>query len=512
VYDAPFPSDGGLTPEQLPTAVTSVWSADDAAATGMTLSDDGLTVTPSGLALWRSIRTSISKTSEKLYVEFYVGVVTSGYNIVFGVASSEFNIVGLLGSSDYSTGIWLGSTNYVSDSFISNYTSNLLYTFAQDDVVSLAIDFNAGSIWVAKNNVWSNSSDPATGSLPIISFDQAIVGPLFAGISFNGLNNGVWTLQATAASQKYTPPAGFEAWDPPMSNGPPITSAPVPPSIAGIPQPVFIPPGSATVPPTPIQTTGTPIIPPPPIANPVGYPVFPPVTPNTAPVAVPRGPLVGPAVGPAPVPPSIPGVTQPQFIPPGSGTVPTAASLFPAFSTTAPSPPIVFANVFKIGAIPPPLPSTPGQNPPAIIPSPVPTIPQLPWKPPPTNPPPVNTVLPAITPLTDLVVGSQLALTTGTWTGSGPFTYARMWTRNGSPIAGAIAASYTTVAADIGAMIGGNVTATDSNGLETSAQAFAVGPIEDVPPPLDEPETLPAPPPPVRHGSGSIKPRTRKKR
>ena len=32
-------------------------------------------------------------------------------------------------------------------------------------------------------------------------------------MSFNGPNNGVWTLQSTAASQKYAPPAGFSAWD-----------------------------------------------------------------------------------------------------------------------------------------------------------------------------------------------------------------------------------------------------------------------------------------------------------
>jgi hypothetical protein len=284
-----------------------------------------------------------------------------------------------------------------------------------------------------------------------------------------------------------------------MSNGtPPIQPAPVPPSIAGIPQPVYGS-GSATVPATNVPITGSPILPPPLITNPPGTPVFPPVTPNTAPVPVPVGPLVGPAVGPAPVPPSIPGVPQPQFIPPGSATVP--ASLFPSFTTTPPSPPIVFANVFKIGAIPPPLPSTPGQNPPAIIPSPVPTIPQLPWKPPPTNPPPVNTVRPAITPLTDLVVGSVLALTTGTWTGSGPFTYARVWLRGGSPIAGATAASYTTVAADVGSLIGGTVTARDSNGLETSAGALEVGPVEDVPPldPEQQPTDLPSRHAPAHH-------------
>jgi hypothetical protein len=299
-----------------------------------------------------------------------------------------------------------------------------------------------------------------------------------------------------------------------MSNGtPPIQPAPVPPSIAGIPQPVFGS-GSATSPGAgPI--TGSPILPPPLITNPPGTPVFPPAGANTAPVPVPVGPLVGPAVRPAAVPPSIAGVPQPQFVPPGSATVP--ASLFPSFTTTPPSPPIVFANVFKIGAIPPPLPSTPGQNPPAIIPSPVPTIPQLPWKPPPTNPPPVNTVRPAIT-APSLVVGSQASLSTGTWTGQAPFAYARVWLRGGSPIAGATAATYTFVAADIGELIGGTVTATDNNGLETSAGALEIGPIEDVPleeePPDDpEPSTLPAPPPAVRRGQGSIpRAKSRKKR
>jgi hypothetical protein len=252
-----------------------------------------------------------------------------------------------------------------------------------------------------------------------------------------------------------------------------ISPAPSPPSAPGVVQPQTE--GGPSLPPSVLFT---PIIPPPTIGDPVGFPVFPPTGTNTAPVAVPVGPLVGPAISPAPVPPSLPGVVQPQFTGGGSPTIP--ASLFPEFSTTPPSPPIVFANIFNLGNVAPP--STPGQNPPAIIPSPVATIPQLPWPPPPPQPPPpVNTVRPLVQVVTDLVVGSQLALTAGTWTGASPFTYARVWLRDGSPIAGAIAAGYTLVAADVGAMISGIVTATDANGLETSAEALAVGPIEDTP-------------------------------
>jgi hypothetical protein len=268
-----------------------------------------------------------------------------------------------------------------------------------------------------------------------------------------------------------------------MSNGtPPIETAPVPPSIAGIPQPVFGS-GSPTVPAAgPI--TGTPLIPPPPMADPVGVPEFPPVSPDTAPVPVPVGPLVGPRIPAATVPPSIPGVQQPQFVPPGSATVP--ASLFPDFTTTPPSPPIVFANIFKIGTVPPPLPSTPGQTPPPITPHPAPNIPQIPWPPVPPTPPPVNTVRPLVTGTT--VTGSNLTSTTGTWTNA--TTYAREWLRDGSPIAGATGAVYALVGADEGAMIAVDITATGPGG-EASAESLEVGPVE--PPPLDEGDPVQAP-------------------
>ena len=262
-----------------------------------------------------------------------------------------------------------------------------------------------------------------------------------------------------------------------MSNGtPPVESAPVPPSIAGIPQPVFAG-GSATVPATPIPITGSPIIPPPTIGDPEGFPVFPPTGTGTAPVPVPVGPLVGPAVPAAPVPPSVAGFPQPQYST-GSGTTPTAAALFPAFTAAGPNPPIIVVTSAPPPPIPLPLPTTPGTQP--IIISAVPTIPQLPWNPNPPEPelPPVNTVLPIVQIVTTLTVGAQLALTTGTWTTTAaPLTYAREWLRDGSPIAGATGAGYVLTTADLGAHISGIVTATDANGVEASAESVSVGPV-----------------------------------
>jgi hypothetical protein len=107
---------------------------------------------------------------------------------------------------------------------------------------------------------------------------------------------------------------------------------------------VTTPGGTGASPPTAFTysgATGTsdvfpafiPIMPPPLVGNPPP-PAFPP------PSAVPVGPLVGPAIAAASVPPSVAGVAQPTYQT-GSATAPTAASLFPAFTATSPSPPIV---------------------------------------------------------------------------------------------------------------------------------------------------------------------------
>lgn len=128
---------------------------------------------------------------------------------------------------------------------------------------------------------------------------------------------------------------------------PPITSAPVPPSIAGIPQPVIVT-GGQSLPPSlpagsgPFVSDGWGWLPPPQVG--MGA----------------NAPFPTPVVPAAPVPPSVAGYPQPQYAS-GSATAPTAASLFPAFTTTPPSPPVVFANIFNMGNVAPP--STPSQPP-----------------------------------------------------------------------------------------------------------------------------------------------------
>lgn len=126
----------------------------------------------------------------------------------------------------------------------------------------------------------------------------------------------------------------------------PIEYATYPPSAVGIVQPVT----ASTGPGTQATFPGfTPLVPPPTIGAGGGAaPAFPPPTPP--PIGhIPAGVLIGPAIAPAAVPPSTPGFVQPRF---GSGSTTVPHNLFPYFTTTFPSPPIVFSNIFTDGVSP----------------------------------------------------------------------------------------------------------------------------------------------------------------
>ena len=190
---------------------TSVWSASDAAANGMTLSNGGLTFTSTDATDWRTIRGSISKSSGKLYVE-YLAVNVVG-PIMFGVGSSGISIAvgAYLGSSPYGAGFYAGGGNtFISMGAGGATIATAPFGAAAGDVVSVAIDLDAGKFWLAKNNVWQ-TGNPSTGATPQVTYVPAQVAPFFPGITSDGVGAS-WTLQSTAASQKYAPPSGFSAW------------------------------------------------------------------------------------------------------------------------------------------------------------------------------------------------------------------------------------------------------------------------------------------------------------
>jgi len=63
--------------------------------------------------------------------------------------------------------------------------------------------------------VWFGSGDPASGATPQFTYVAPILGQaLFPAMGVRDeVSTPVWTMHATAASQKYAPPSGFTPWD-----------------------------------------------------------------------------------------------------------------------------------------------------------------------------------------------------------------------------------------------------------------------------------------------------------
>ena len=80
---------------------------------------------------------------------------------------------------------------------------------------------------------------------------------------------------------------------------------------------------------------------------------------------------------------------------------------------------------------------------------------------------PVNTVAPTVSPSGTQSTGTLITVSVGTWTGLPTITYEYRWTRNGSPISGAVNTTYTIQAADDGTTIRCEVRGTNSYGVSS---------------------------------------------
>lgn len=80
---------------------------------------------------------------------------------------------------------------------------------------------------------------------------------------------------------------------------------------------------------------------------------------------------------------------------------------------------------------------------------------------------PVNTVAPTVSPSGTQITGTVITASVGTWTGTPTITYEYRWTRNGSPISGAVNNTYTIQAADDGTTIRCEVRGTNAYGVSS---------------------------------------------
>jgi hypothetical protein len=345
VYDAPFPSDDGVAPTPSAAALSS-GALNPADLHNVTLSNGNQTALNAGTN--SNVRSTISHATGKWHVEFSNDVETSDGSNTFGFVTATYPI----DSSDYigvdMNGFGLAGATLGLPALVY-FNVNAVFTFPQGvaisagDTFAVEIDFDAQQMWFQNatsgpaNWNGNDAANPATGTGGISISDWVTAAtPYFVAVNPYTDTNQISV--NFSSGFMINPSAGFSAWDADMSNGsPPITPAPVPPSIPGIVQPVIVTGGQSLPPSFPLGSVGS-WLPPPQVGMggdaPFGTPVVPPGS-------------------------GLPGVVQPQYAT-GSANLPTAASLFPSGTTSPPYPPIVFANVMMIGAgAPPSTPTTP---------------------------------------------------------------------------------------------------------------------------------------------------------
>lgn len=197
----------------------SLWRTDDVAANGWTLWNQGAMVGNGSNTAAQNVRGTISRSAGKLYVEFFANA--SAANEYHGLANEASVSTGPLGRTGKSVSIRYG-VNLGTPDFTLNYTVLDALVYGGGHIIGMAVDFDTGGLWIANESNWCGGSDPATGLLPIASFNPATIGALFPAVELQQANEQ-WTLRTLASNQKYAAPAGFEAWDPPEALPAPLT-------------------------------------------------------------------------------------------------------------------------------------------------------------------------------------------------------------------------------------------------------------------------------------------------
>lgn len=147
--------------------------------------------------------TGLRKTG-KYYVEFTLDTLTSGIDAAVGIATQDTPIasanLGAVGSHSYR-----GNGQIRKDGSIVATTS----TYAQGDVINMAVNLDTGKVFFGKNGTWLDSANPAIDANPHIT---GISGPvsLYFGTD-NNANSPQVTVKSGKKKMTYTVPSGFKS-------------------------------------------------------------------------------------------------------------------------------------------------------------------------------------------------------------------------------------------------------------------------------------------------------------
>jgi lysophospholipase L1-like esterase len=177
----------------------TTWNPADKDA-NITLSSGDLVAT-SNLDGWQSVRAKDGKSANKWYWEVKSLTQAAGTNNVIGIGKSTASLASYPGGDTNGWGYSSVGAVYTNGSPVVTG----LPTWAQGDIIGVALDLDNGKLWFSKNGTWVQSGDPANGLNPQIS---GIAGTLYPMVSpYKNGNQLEANFGQTALT--YTPPSGF---------------------------------------------------------------------------------------------------------------------------------------------------------------------------------------------------------------------------------------------------------------------------------------------------------------
>jgi len=168
---------------------------------------DGNLTWNNGTANHYAVRGTISPTSGKWYFESYVGTATGVMSLSAGVCTATAAL-------DFaSANQWFMYTNASTTAIEINGTQTVCAGFsvpAVGDILQVAYDANTNSVWLGKNNVWSNSTGGTTGN-PSAGTNATATSLPTGLFPYIECYSAVTNTNFGQRPFSYTPPTGFVA-------------------------------------------------------------------------------------------------------------------------------------------------------------------------------------------------------------------------------------------------------------------------------------------------------------
>jgi len=173
----------------------------------ITLSNGNLDITATAGNL--GARSTFALTTQKWYYEITINGISSGHLMALTSPSAPVTDQ-YPGSTSTNGWSWRNEgTIYKTSSNITVNGSWPSTTYTTGDVLMLAVDVDAGKVWLGKNGTWSNSGSPGTGANASITYTNPLLdGPLVPVVRANSTSVSCNFGQRAFA---YSAPSGFKA-------------------------------------------------------------------------------------------------------------------------------------------------------------------------------------------------------------------------------------------------------------------------------------------------------------